>query len=519
MVINQRLAWIAQARITGMSQPRLPLRLILLGLLAIAAVVVVWLAISMVNGLLEFYERLVALPLLLRIPLIVIVGAALCGAGWLAWKLLRPASKKSTRRKADALPDRQSIETRVADLRARDADAASLEQELLELDRRRVSGDCHVALFGEISTGKSSLIRQLASEAAPETDVIGGTTRWVRHFRGQLPDGRELVLADMPGTGEISGEQREQLARDEALRAHAVVYVVSSDLTRAQDAELRWLSGFGKPVILVLNKIDLFDDNEREALLDTFAERYASICRAIVGISAGGKERFERALNDGRVEQVARERVADIEELTDALMRLTALGVEALEPAREAAVLASVDQRSHVLAQSVAVRESEATVSRYTRRAVVGAMAAVAPGSDIIIQGALGTAMVRELARIHDVPVRELDVENLLARLGLTLRNTTAIVLAIAGNALKAFPGLGTLGGGVLHAVAYGLAFDSLGRAVALTLAEHANLDQAETEQAMQKLLTEPSRERVERVARVVIDSLRKRDAARNDEA
>ena len=36
------------------------------------------------------------------------------------------------------------------------------------------------------------------------------------------------------------------------------------------------------------------------------------------------------------------------------------------------------------------------------------------------------------------------------------------IVLAVAGNALKAFPGLGTLGGGVLHAFAYALIFDSM---------------------------------------------------------
>ncbi|MFZ1839274.1 MAG: hypothetical protein WAU20_11140, partial [Dokdonella sp.] len=58
-----------------------------------------------------------------------------------------------------------------------------------------------------------------------------------------------------------------------------------------------------------------------------------------------------------------------------------------------------------------------------------------------------------------------------------------------------------------------GLAFDSLGRAIAQTLAAHARLDQAEAESAMRKLLTEPSRERVERVTRVVIDSLRNRNA------
>ena len=83
----------------------------------------------------------------------------------------------------------------------------------------------HVALFGEISTGKSSLIRALAPDAAPDVDVRGGTTRTVDHCRGHLPDGRELVLADVPGSGEVEGRVREQIARDEALRAHAVVYV------------------------------------------------------------------------------------------------------------------------------------------------------------------------------------------------------------------------------------------------------------------------------------------------------
>ena len=51
---------------------------------------------------------------------------------------------------------------------------------------------------------------------------------------------------------------REQLARDEALRAHVVLYVCAGDLTRDQDAELRWLRGFGKPLVLALNKADQF---------------------------------------------------------------------------------------------------------------------------------------------------------------------------------------------------------------------------------------------------------------------
>ncbi|GAA0707656.1 GTPase [Dokdonella soli] len=490
-----------------MSRPRLPLRLIFLAALAIGAALLLGLVVATLNSLFEFYQRLAAMPIWLRAPLLV-AGAFVLGAlGWLLWRLARPAKKSSL---AAVIPvSRNEIDARIDALRERHAETVALEAELVELDRRRASGEVYIALFGEISTGKSSLIRALAPQAAPEVDVRGGTTRHVEHHRGALPDGRALILADVPGTGEVDGAIHEQLARDEALRAHAVVYLAASDLTRAQDTELGWLAGFGKPLVLALNKADLYDEAERAALLQRFGQRYAKRARTIVAISAGGSERYERTLGDGRRERVERERAPEIAPLLDALEALTATGAAGLEPAREAAVLAEVGRRGDELARATASRESAETVAKYTRRAIVGAMAAVAPGSDILIQGALATALVRELARIHGVPVRELDVDALLSRVGLTVRNTTAIVLAIAGNALKAFPGLGTLGGGVLHAIAYGLVFDSLGHALADTLAERSTLDAADVETRVRALLAEPARERVERVTRIAFDALR----------
>jgi GTP-binding protein EngB required for normal cell division len=490
-----------------MPTPRLPLRLILLAALALGAALLLGLLVATLNSLLEFYQRLAEMPLWLRVPLLVVAAAAFGGLAWLLWRLARPAAR--TALTAPMPVSRGEVDLRLATLRGRRADTAALEAELAELDRRRAGGELHVALFGEISTGKSSLIRALAPDAAPAVDVRGGTTHAVAQYRGALPDGRELVLADVPGSGEVDGALHAQIARDEALRAHAVVYLTAADLTRAQDAELTWLAGFGKPLVLALNKADLYDEAERAALLQRFAQRYAQRTRAIVALSAGGRERYERTLADGRRERVERERAPEIGALLEALTAVTSPGAAGLEPAREAAVLAEVGRRSDELARVTAARESAETVAKYTRRAVVGALAAVAPGSDILIQGALGTALVRELARIHGVAVRELDVEALLSRVGLTVRNTTAIVLAIAGNALKAFPGLGTLGGGVLHAIAYGLVFDSLGRALAATLAERAELDAADVETRVRALLAEPARERVERVARLALEAAR----------
>jgi GTPase SAR1 family protein len=497
-----------------MSRPRLPLRLIFVAAIAIGAALLIGLVVATLNSLLEFYQRLADLPLWLRVPLILAGALALVALGWLLWRIARPSAGPQRSRQTPVT--RVEVESRIDDLRTRKAETAALEAELAELDRRRAQGEVYVALFGEISTGKSSLIHALAPSAEPDIDVRGGTTRQVSHHRGRLPDGRELVLADVPGSGEVEGRVREQIARDEALRAHAVVYVCASDLTRAQVAELDWLAGFGKPLVLALNKADLFDDDERSSLLRTFESRYADRARTIVSISAGGSERYERTLPDGRRERVERERTPEIAPLVEALSALTRAGAAALEPAREAAVLAEVGRRGDALAREAAERESAATIAKYTRRAIVGAMAAVAPGSDILIQGALGTGLVRELARIHGVAIRDLDVEALLSRIGLTVRNTAAIVLAIAGNAMKAFPGLGTLGGGVLHAIAYGLVFDSLGNALAATLAERSRLDAADIETRLLALLAEPARARLERVARLALEAAQS-DTQRGD--
>ncbi|HEY6941249.1 GTPase, partial [Dokdonella sp.] len=340
-----------------MPRTRLPLRLVLFAALALGAALLLGLVVMTLNGVLEFYQRLVDLPLWLRIPLLVAAVAFAGAFGWLLWRLARPARHPAA---APAAPpvSRAEVDTRIARLRERAVETAALEAELVELDRRRASGELYVALFGEISTGKSSLIRALAPDAAPAIDVRGGTTRHVAHHRGRLADGRELVLADVPGTAEVDGVVHEQLARDEALRAHAVVYLAASDLTRAQDVELRWLAGFGKPLVLALNKADLYDDAQRAALLDRFRARYAAHARAIVAISAGGSERYERMLADGRREKVERERAADVAPLLEVLAAIVARGTDALEPAREAAVLAEVGRRGDALAREAAERES-----------------------------------------------------------------------------------------------------------------------------------------------------------------
>lgn len=462
--------------------------------------------LSAADSALSVWQRLESMPAWMRGAYAAALAGLAFGGGWLVWRLLHPRPARAPK----AAPiDRPALEARIERLDAHDA-----RSELAELDARRAQGTVQLALFGEISSGKSSLLRALAPDAQPAVGVTGGTTQTVTRHHGTLPDGRTVEVADVPGTQEAHGETHAALARAEAARSHAVVYVADGDLTRAQDAELRALSGFGRPLILALNKIDRYRADERDALLARLRERYAPLGARVVAVNAGFVENVQREHPDGQRETVLRERAPEIDALRRELAALARAGAGALEPGREAALFAHVDARLADAEREARLQRSEATVAKYTRRAIVGALAAVAPGTDLVIQGALATALVRELASIHGLNVRDIDVDGFLARAGGLVRTTTSITLAVAGNALKAFPGLGTLGGGLMHAVAYGLIFDSLGRAVAQTLAETAALDRDATLRAFRSGLEQPAADRLKALASLALDAWRERGGA-----
>src|SRR6185312_11691668 len=151
---------------------------------ALAMAALLWLLFAAAERFLALTQRFLALPVALQWTLGVL------------WWLLRPRRK----RRPLPVPDRGNLEQRIGQLREHGADTGALASELGELDRRRLGARLHVAVFGEISTGKSSLIRALAPQAQLASDARGGTTRSVGHYDSTLPDGRNVVLADVPGS-------------------------------------------------------------------------------------------------------------------------------------------------------------------------------------------------------------------------------------------------------------------------------------------------------------------------------
>ncbi|MFA5590448.1 MAG: GTPase [Lysobacteraceae bacterium] len=494
-----------------MSRPSQPLRLLIAAALVLGAAMLVLTLLRATDAALSVWDRLRAWPDWVGILFLVALVLLLGGVVWGIWRLLRPARRRAPR--AQAL-DRNELEQRIERIGVETPEAFEAHSELSELDRRRSEGSVQVCLFGQVSSGKSSLLKALAPETAPQIGVTAGTTTTITRHRGQLPDGRQLDIADVPGSAEAGDRDHLALAQAEAARSHALVYVVDGDLGRSQAQELEALGRFGRPIIVALNKSDRFDREQLDALRRRLRERSAHLEAQVIPVSAGHEEELLREHPDGRQEWITRQAPARIEELQRAIQRIAALGAEALEPGREAALFSHVDTRLAEGEQRLQAERSQAAIERYTRRAVLGALAAVAPGTDLVIQGALATALTRELCQIHGLRARDVDIDDLISRAGGLLRTGTSITLAVVGNALKAFPGFGTLGGGLVHAVAYGLIFDSLGHALAQTLANTRELDRDATLEAFHQRLSMPSSERLLTLARLALES---REAARND--
>jgi hypothetical protein len=127
--------------------------------LALLAALLLWVLFGVLRGAIELWQQWRGLPGWAQVAVALLVAAAVSGIAWAGIWLLRPRRREPC---DIAPPTRAQVEQRIDALKQRHADTAELQAELHELDRRARAEEFYVAVFGEISTGKSSVIRALA---------------------------------------------------------------------------------------------------------------------------------------------------------------------------------------------------------------------------------------------------------------------------------------------------------------------------------------------------------------------
>jgi small GTP-binding protein len=154
----------------------------------------------------------------------------------------------------------------------------SLQKAILQLDELFL-----IVIAGEFNAGKSALInallgqKVLAEGATPTTSRVT-LIKWGERPAEQVVDEgftiysyplpllKELNIVDTPGTNAII-RQHERLTDEFVPRSDLVLFVTSADhpLTESERQFLERILAWGKKIVFVLNKVDIF---ENESALD-----------------------------------------------------------------------------------------------------------------------------------------------------------------------------------------------------------------------------------------------------------
>ena len=120
----------------------------------------------------------------------------------------------------------------------------------------------HIGIYGRCNSGKSSLINAITGQQTAVVSEVAGTTTDTVNKSMELPGVGAVTFIDTAGfddTGELGAKRLEQ-TRKAADRTDVAVIVHAGG---EPGAEREWIGLFGErniPVVLVLNKADLLND-------------------------------------------------------------------------------------------------------------------------------------------------------------------------------------------------------------------------------------------------------------------
>jgi hypothetical protein len=364
-------------------------------------------------------------------------------------------------------------------------------------------GHLHLSVFGRVSTGKSSLLNALIGEERFSVSPIHGETRFSSMEAWREVEAGGVFLIDTPGLDEAGGEDREELAKEVAGRSDLVIFVIDSDITETELDALKAVLAQGRPVLVALNKSDLYTAAECESLLASVRRKTAGLVEPDHVIVAAAQPRPQTLVevgHDGNEVLTDRARVPDV-----AALRVKLWDVLEAEGKTLAALNASLfaADLSDQVGRRILVARQELG-DRMVRTYCIGKGIAVAlnpvPVADLFAAAFIDVGMVVHLSRVYDLPLSRKEagsiVRVIVAESAALM--TTVWALHLVSSALK----VGTLGlstiltAGAQGAIAYYSTY-LVGQAAGKYLAEGKSWGEGGPKKVVKEILDSLDRDTV----------------------
>jgi len=297
------------------------------------------------------------------------------------------------------------------------AELATEFDEIEAISDKLRNAEIHIAAFGRVGVGKSSLLNALLQRDAFSTSPLHGETRSEgRAEWHSLRDGH-VVLIDTPGIDELDGREREDLARRISRRADVTLMICESDLTDSEFQAMSQLCAMQRVVLLVLNKSDRYTTQEVEQLLARLRERCGGLLPADRVLAASADPRPETVIrvdSSGREFESRREQAPDVAALRDRLWSLLEKEGQVLAALNAAIFASELDEQ--IATRIVTARKSVA--EKIIRKYCLGKGLVVAlnpvPVTDLLAAAGTDIAMVIHLGEVYGFRLSRRDASKLL---------------------------------------------------------------------------------------------------------
>lgn len=279
-------------------------------------------------------------------------------------------------------------------------------------------GHLHIAVFGRVSTGKSSLLNALIGEQRFNVSPLHGETKQTSMQRWSEVEAAGVYLIDTPGLDEAGGENREEMAKEVAHRSDLVIFVVDSDITDSELSSLQVLLTQGRPVVVALNKSDLYTEGELHALLDSVRSKAEGLVQPDDVLSVSAQPRPQQIIevdDEGNEETSSRERHADIDNLRLRLWEIFENEGKTLAALNASLFAADLSDQVGIRILNARREIGDKLVRTYCVAKGVAVAFNPIPVADLFAAAFIDVGMVMHLSKVYDLPISKREAGSLIS--------------------------------------------------------------------------------------------------------
>ncbi len=333
-----------------------------------------------------------------------------------------PWLKKAKKNKPEQhlLDANQQIQTLLSDTDIPAAVRQELSSEFTEIEaisEKLQHSEIHIAAFGRVGTGKSSLLNALLGREVFSTSPLHGETQFQQRSEWNSVNADHVVLIDTPGIDELEGEAREEMANSVARIADIVLMVCEGDLTETELKAVHGLAERKRPLLLVLNKSDRYSNAEIQSLLTHLQKRCEAFIEPENILTACADPRPEPVIyidDNGNEERSTRPRAPDISDLKARLWNILEKEGKTLAALNAALFTSELDAR--IASKIVLARKTVAEKIIRNYCLAKGLVVAVnpIPAADLLAAAGTDVAMVIHLGNVYGFQLSRRDASKLL---------------------------------------------------------------------------------------------------------